>query len=351
MNPFTKLKQRVSSHKWVKAYLALAFIQAAVAISLMIPIFLNSERIAAFFETYQNSDLTELYKRYKMYLESIIYFIFELWRICLILDSILQMNSLTLYASACGTIFSFILSLSVLVEYFKLTHDDPPEVIGFSILNKNMQLGFSCTIFVMVIPTIWVATRVEKEIGWSLYKKLGASMELQKMFKAVQCLSLMVKVDVFFEVVFMCFLVAEIISPLYQGLAIAVLVILAISLLVARESIARESHFLMGLFIAIQLMYLIVATLILTLPDEMGETAMGLFFLEWYAFSIYYVFGMLAGVLTIFFAICCQINFGRGLKDHVQWSFYGLRKAKNTKALEEQAKKTNEKLNEIIDIE
>jgi hypothetical protein len=66
----------------------MALIQAAIAISLMIPIFLNSEKIADFFEDYENSDLTELYKRYKMYLESMMYFVFEIWRICLVLDSV-----------------------------------------------------------------------------------------------------------------------------------------------------------------------------------------------------------------------------------------------------------------------
>jgi hypothetical protein len=66
----------------------MALIQAAIAISLMIPIFLNSERIADFFEEYENSDLTELYKRYKMYLESMMYFVFEVWRVCLVLDSV-----------------------------------------------------------------------------------------------------------------------------------------------------------------------------------------------------------------------------------------------------------------------
>lgn len=229
-----------------------------------------------------------------------------------------------------------------MVEFFKLASQDPPQVLWLSTLNKDMQLAFSCTIFVLVIPTIWVAKKVEKEFGWGLYKKLGASMHLQskffpplciacvtycvlEMYRSVQCLSLMVKVDIFFEVVFMAFLVAEIISEIYQGLAIAVLVVLAISLVLVRESIARESHILMGLFIAIQLLYIITATLILSLPDEVGETAMGLFFLDWYAFSIYCkymyisivfftsalnlyylsldVFGMLAGVVSIMLII------------------------------------------------
>lgn len=46
-------------------------------------------------------------------------------------------------------------------------------------VNLNIQIALCVVEFLLMIPTLFTAYKVIKDIGWQVYKKIGSSIELQ----------------------------------------------------------------------------------------------------------------------------------------------------------------------------
>ncbi|KAI8886470.1 hypothetical protein K501DRAFT_331251 [Backusella circina FSU 941] len=323
-------KERLAKYWWSKAYLGLAFFQVIIALGLILPVFANVRHI---------KEQSSGNKPEKVYLESIAYLFFEVWRLWLVLDGIVQMNSLTIYATAVLTVFSFGLSVSACVESVRWADIDQRDY-SLLMINRNLQIALSVIVFLLIFPNLWVAHfKLTKDFGWGVYKKIGGSVMLQRIYKTVQWFSLILKLDIFFEFIFLVlFMTATrtaydrvILTNTYFILAIILCIAMLVSLPMVREAIARESHVLMGIFLCIQTLFVLAVIITLSRSSDSGkaETIVHALFIEWYEFAIYFVLSLIMVIVTIVAAILCQVNFGKGLRPHVQWRFLGLRKTKN----------------------
>jgi hypothetical protein len=106
------------------------------------------------------------------------------------------------------------------------------------------------------------------------------------MYQVAQCFSLMLKIDVFFELAFIIVLTIAFGSAEYFGIFIPTPILTLSSIVIARESIARESHVLMVLFIFLQLEFMGAVTYFLFFRRDV-TTASEFVFTDWYAFAFF----------------------------------------------------------------
>ncbi|CAO3642893.1 unnamed protein product [Mucor hiemalis] len=297
---FTKMSKRLSKSKWSKIYLGLAIIHTIVSIAILVPNLINALKIGDILSEVtppsDNSGLPAEYppKYFKVVMESIAFILLVAWRFWISVDSILQMNSLTVYASASFAIFSFGFSLSMIIEshnWLISTNVSSMPILPEQLINLYIQIALSCVEFVLLIPTLYAAYKVVADFGWLVYKKLGSSIELQRMYTIAQWFSLLLKIDVFFELTFIFIVlvtkynwpgyglnVQEKSVYVYTGLAVC----LVLSLPLAREALSRESYWLLGLFLALQLFYFGFAVTYTYQTANVGNEIK-----DWYAFYVY----------------------------------------------------------------
>lgn len=114
------------------------------------------------------------------------------------------------------------------------------------------------------------------------------------MYKTAQWFSLLLKIDVFFEVTFIFIVLFTKYYWYYNGnlestttsyvsyMYTAIAVFLTLSLPLAREAISRESHWLISIFLSIQFIFLGFISYY-TYDNVMGEEIIT----DWYAFYAY----------------------------------------------------------------
>ncbi|KAL9560103.1 hypothetical protein PS6_000437 [Mucor atramentarius] len=325
---FSELESRFNKSKWSTSFLLLAAFQLIVALGLLIPAFLHVRQI-------HDNDLSDpafhdyIGKAFKVSGECFMFIVFEVWRLWLAIDGVIRMNSRTIYASASFAILSFLFSIMAKsVNWIKTMNrmEDIytlfPEDDKLRLINQYLQIALSVIIFLFIFPTFWVANRVTKDFGWDVYKKIGSSIKIQEMYIHLQWLSLMLKIDIFFE------FTSYFLLLLYQafnttaethinldmtpdsGLIIFIILLLP-SFLLCRFSISKESHSLMTMFVAIQAAFIVNTVYIIVTTFSVAAS--------WYAYMMYSVGVLIAAVATVALSIRCQLNFGKGLKDFVQW--------------------------------
>ncbi|KAI8891091.1 hypothetical protein K501DRAFT_281608 [Backusella circina FSU 941] len=276
-------------------------------------------------------------KRIKMVYEAFMCIIFESWKCVLILNAVIEVNSLLIYSIIGLSVFSFVIDLSIAIEYAKLTGSTSAEETNLIEINKKLAIACACVAFTFIAPNIWISRKVVKEFGWGIYKKIGASMKLQKMYRISQCFSMILRLNVIFELAYVALVMSNLGDYASLGFTVTIPIVIFLSIVLVREAIARESHLLMILFYCAQATLIATIIVILSVPVD-GLPLGAFFFTYWYAFAIYTLMALLFCLATIILGILSQINFGRGLKQYVQWSFYGLRSAHKRKAPETSSK-------------
>jgi hypothetical protein len=49
------------------------------------------------------------------------------------------------------------------------------------VINQYLQIALAIVIFILTFPTIYIAHKVTKDLGWGVYKKIGSSLEIEGM--------------------------------------------------------------------------------------------------------------------------------------------------------------------------
>ncbi|CAO3642408.1 unnamed protein product [Mucor hiemalis] len=181
---------------------------------------------------------------------------------------------------------------------------------------ENMYLHIALTVvfFVLSVPVIISAYKSSKVIGWQVYKRIGSSIELQNMYHNVQWFALLLKIDIFFQVFLLVGVAIISVArlPVFT-FSIIMCTIMPCSMILSRFAITKESHWMMLIFILFQLI----------LFGSVAYFLVGLFQFPaddlWFAGIVYGLASVACVVATVFLAVRCQINFGKGLKPYVEW--------------------------------
>ncbi|KAG2223410.1 hypothetical protein INT45_001716, partial [Circinella minor] len=325
-------RERLFESKWSKWFLALALMQVIVTVPILIVTLIKVETsthindIASPEHIFGSSDASS-FKNYlrdkviRVRMENIWFILYEIWKLWLVFDAILQANSLTVIASAAFTCFSGALGIMQIVESINCLNSLTSECPDSLPLNLYLQIAMTSVVWLIAIPTAFVAFMLYKDYGWNLVERTGPDKRLQDMYYTVQCFTLMIKIDIFFEVLLLVFyaVCANQVKALWIAATVLTLICL-ITLLLGREAIAKEKHWMMSLFSLFQGGIIFINLGVMAMVTDTKDV--------WYTLSIYGCASVVIVVFTLVMAVRCQRNFGRGLQPHVNWSLY--RKASKT---------------------
>ncbi|KAG2236072.1 hypothetical protein INT48_006088, partial [Thamnidium elegans] len=309
--------KQLSKSKWIKIYFALVIIQTILSIPILVKTLVNTEDVRKTLPTNPSAEYSDalfgnylITKEYKIIYENVLFIVYEVWRLWILTDGIVHLNSLTILASAWFSVFSCIFNVMLVIESRNWAS------FGFDSLkleNMRLQIALTSVFFLLSIPVIIAAYKSSKEIGWEIYKKIGSSNHLKYLYHDVQRFALILKVDIFFQVFLL--IGTTIISQniIFVIISVALSVLLAIGLMFARVAISRESRWMMAVFLLLQVFLLACDIYCFLGLFQYPLTEI------WYIGVVYVSGSIISITFTIYLTIQCQFNFGKGLKPFVEW--------------------------------
>ncbi|KAI9344748.1 hypothetical protein BD770DRAFT_397419 [Pilaira anomala] len=312
-----RLFKQLSKSRWIQVYFVLVILQTLLSIPILVKTLLNAKNINQTLPLdasirYQDALFGDelMIKEYKIVYENILFIVYEVWRIWILTDGIVHLNSLTILASAWFSLFSCIFNVMLVVESQNWATLDFDTL---KVENLHLQIALTVILFILVIPVIIAAYKSSKIIGWQVYKKIGSSIQFKSIYHSVQKFALILKIDIFFQIFFMVSVVAIANELIFIFICIGLAVMLSIGLILSRVAITRESNWLMAIFLLLQVLLLVCDIYCMVGLFRYPWDAV------WYIGVGYVTASIFSIIVTIYFAIICQMNFGKGLKPFVQW--------------------------------
>ncbi|OAD03702.1 hypothetical protein MUCCIDRAFT_163257 [Mucor lusitanicus CBS 277.49] len=213
-------------------------------------------------------------------------------------------------ASAWFSLLSGIFNLLLIIESNKWITSQFDELKQE---NKNLQIALTSILFFLSVPVIVSAYKTAKIIGWQVYKKIGSSIQLQNMYHTVQCFALWLKIDIYFEIVLLICTAIATKRLAFQIICIVMVLLVSLSLIFSRIAITKESNWMLFIFLFLQIMLLACNVYSLIGLFEYSTADL------WFTGIIYEFASIICIIITVYLAIKCQINFGKGLKPYVFW--------------------------------
>lgn len=207
--------------KWSKRFILLALLQVLITIPILIATLVNVETSPIQDtpmldqEPNESTDYLRLRLRDKndrVRFENIWFIVYELWKLGLMLDGVscyrgwvfrnhhshcmnsilyklIYRNSLTVVAAAGFTFFSGALGIMVSVCVTKssvhgltFSYQQIIESVKWDeapLINLQLQIAMTVIVWVLAVPTAFVAFMLQKHFGWDVIDKVGPERRLQ----------------------------------------------------------------------------------------------------------------------------------------------------------------------------
>ncbi|KAG2185511.1 hypothetical protein INT44_002304, partial [Umbelopsis vinacea] len=191
-------------------------------------------------------------------------------------------------------------------------------------------------VLAVVLPLFAVAFalpsyKLTKQLGWTRYKKIGADLAIDKMYRVYQQFLLVLKIDIFTEFIVSLFFVikggiatdgVKSTTPWIEYVQVGVTALILPMLIAARVAVSTQTNAEnnAGIITFIIFQIIVVFHFALMLYLTIGATDK---WVIWICFGKLHelekvAIGLVITLTTIVLAIICQRNFGRGLKSVVQ---------------------------------
>ncbi|KDQ20440.1 hypothetical protein BOTBODRAFT_26445 [Botryobasidium botryosum FD-172 SS1] len=265
--------------------------------------------------------------------EDIVFVAFQFWAFSMSIVALLNEStphviaSLTTHMLATGwAAFQLASTASFKQEFRRITVDgacDGVNLLPSFWTNRGdaeiSVLAVNCATLAISLVLSWKLLRA---FGWQTFKRIGASLQISRIYKIVLILSITLQLSIFFIVVSM----ALWIDQLYSGPAglstahakafeaVYWVVLLALIPWIAMGWFAsrRERRRMMHAFLVLS------ALLIAAWAFMFVSKAFRVTFTTWTFFALMSVCAVVLTLLTLIFGVLCRVNFGRGLKQYLQ---------------------------------
>ncbi|KAI9012112.1 hypothetical protein CLU79DRAFT_805918 [Phycomyces nitens] len=334
MVTFKKIKSRVSETHWSKLYIFVAVLQCIIIVGLQAGICsqnirqvdLLPERISdSALESVKSGniliDAADRLGRIKW--ENIAFIGFQFWFVVMVLDATVYQNTAEILALAIFNVICAILSaLQVIdgVRWFDRINDVAPSLSYPLSIAEKIEISLSVTTLVFACIMSFLSYKMTKQFGWNIYKKIGADIQIQKMYRMFQFFVLALKIDIFIEFLVSLFYIiqrslADIRSDedSIEGATwfqIACTILMLPMLYFARRSGSTESKAQMITFMLFQCIVLVHFALVFRKTFQPNN--------NWYTWIVLVWIGIAMDVATCVLGYICMRNFGKGLKPFVQ---------------------------------
>ncbi|KAI7864337.1 hypothetical protein BDF14DRAFT_1835325 [Spinellus fusiger] len=321
-----KIIARVTETHWSKLYIATATCQCIIIIILQALIcYQNTLQVsvlpAANTTNKQLSDIeliasnaADRLSRIKW--ENISFIGFQLWFLGMALDATVYQNTAEILALAIINVLCAVLGALEVVDGFKwmsLLSRTPYTTLALSVAEK-IEIALSVVILLFACAMCYLSYEMSRQFGWNIYKKIGADIQIQRMYRMFQFFVLALKIDIFTQFMVSIFYLIQFAAN--RGfewrtvIQIVVTVVMLPMFYFARTAGSAESKARMLVFIVFEVIVLGHYILVLTQTIVPGN--------NWYTWICLVCLGVAVDFATIVLGVFCMMNFNKGLKPHVQ---------------------------------
>ncbi|KAL0095027.1 hypothetical protein F4703DRAFT_1902629 [Phycomyces blakesleeanus] len=286
----------------------------------------RSPSLAAAFEANQNEALevdeaTDRLNRIKW--ENIAFVGFQFWFVGMSFDATVNQNAAEVIALATMNVMCALLGALEVIDGRRwlstLRHMN--EVQGIAFATKPLEIAFYLEITLTVLLTLfaiafaYLSYEVVREFGWVIYKKIGADVEIQRMYRIFQFFVLALKFDIFIEFLVSCFYLVQFATKEYDPVweiwfQLGATALMLPMLYFARMAGSVESSKRMTVFIIFQCVVVVQFGLVLRQTLRTHNF--------WYTWICFVLLGIVLAVTTGTLGAICMYNFGKNLKPYIQ---------------------------------
>ncbi|KAI7864808.1 hypothetical protein BDF14DRAFT_1830709 [Spinellus fusiger] len=339
MISFKKITSRVTETHWSKLYVSVAVLQCVVIVILQSLICYQNARQANLLperttdNALDSSDVllaidviqaaADRLSRIKW--ENIAFIGFQFWFVAMVLDATVYQNTAEVLALAVFNVMCALLGgLQVVdgVRWLKRINAVNPNITQPLAIAEKLEISLCVVILVFACAMTYLSYEMSRQFGWNIYKKIGADVQIQKMYRMFQFFVLSLKINIFIEfLVSVFYIIQRCISETQRGqslqsiqpatwLQIACTAVTLPMLYFARHAGSIESKLRMIIFILFQVVLLFHFAFVLVQSVQPRNS--------WYTWIVLISVGILMDLTTIALGCICMKNFNKGLKPYVQ---------------------------------
>ncbi|RHZ61846.1 hypothetical protein Glove_345g26 [Diversispora epigaea] len=341
VNVCSKLWARIRESKWTTLYISCAFCQMIISIAIESVILrLNSEsilRLDALGTTYDlNSDdsRTHAYKNYdygnyKTQYQSILdgniwFMVFEAFLTALSLSALFFQNTIEIISIVIINILLLFFAATQIIQSGNWTNRINGQIIidagsdsGVEPFSKVIIIWEVTQLFFLVIcagASVFLGHKLYKQFGWNIYKKIGANIQTQKMYRTYLVFLLLLKLDFFllmsFQILNLVFLFGDASHNTRSIILQSIMVVLVVPMVcLALWGVRTENKVAMIIYVLASVVTII--NFIYILAEFIIKRDENLL-------TLLDILGIVLTLLSLFVAYCASRNFGSGLIDHFQ---------------------------------
>ncbi|KAG9093933.1 hypothetical protein FRC07_011397, partial [Ceratobasidium sp. 392] len=211
-----------------------------------------------------------------------------------------EFNRLTT-RGACG-------GVNLLPTYWKARANAEIPVLAFNV--------------VVLIGSAYMSWRLLKTFGWLTFKRVGASFEINRIYRLVLSLGIVLQLSLFFLVVTMALWLQQLynglaradtsMAVLYKTIVIVQLIALGPWLVMGWYAVRREMRKTMIAFLILSALFIVAWTAMFVCP------IWRLSFMTWMFFRVMSIAAATLTVLAFGLGVVCWFNFGKDFPKHLQ---------------------------------
>lgn len=174
---------------------------------------------------------------------------------------------------------------------------------------------------VALLVSAFLSWRLIKLFGWQTFKRIGASLNINRIYKLILTLSIAIQLSLFFVVASIGIWLDQICNgtfahlstegTLYMALSIVVIVLLAPWLVTGWFAVRRELKIPMAVFLVLS------GVLVIGWGAMFDSLTFRWTFVQWRFFSVIIVLSITLTLLTFILGVVCWFNFGHGLTHYL----------------------------------
>jgi len=174
---------------------------------------------------------------------------------------------------------------------------------------------------IALLISAFLTWRLVKLFGWQTFKRVGASLTINRVYKIVLTLSITIQLSLFFMIVTVALWIDQLFNGeiaqlatlawLYKVMFTVTLVLLVPWLMTGWFAARREFRIPMMIFLVLSIAYL-AGWAVMFLSDSFRWT-----FVQWRFFSLMAIASVLLTLAAFVLGVFCRINFGKGLSRYL----------------------------------
>ncbi|KAI9012529.1 hypothetical protein CLU79DRAFT_406742 [Phycomyces nitens] len=251
--------------------------------------------------------------------ENIAFVGFQFWFVGMSFDATVNQNAAEVIALAAMNVVCALLGALEVIDVFSTK---PLEIAFY------LEITLTILLTLFAIGFAYLSYEVVREFGWVIYKKIGANIEIQKMYRIFQLFVLALKFDIFIEFLVSCFYLVQFATKEYDPVweiwfQLGATALILPMLYFARMAGSAESSKRMTVFIIFQCIVVVQFGLVLRQTLKTHNF--------WYTWICFVILGIILAMTTATLGAICMYNFDKDLKPYIQ---RGAKKQEQTDNLE-----------------